>query len=64
MQTFLNEIRQYLGIPDFWRQLQSTSGGYTNYQWDYGSMLEYAICGILLIVVVSNVFKLVRCFFK
>ncbi len=56
MQTILEALKEYLGIPEFYRQL----GVSTNYTWDYGAMLEYCIGGILLIVVVSNVFKILR----
>lgn len=62
MQSILETIREYLGNPDFYHIMP---GGYSsNPTWDYGALLEYAICGTLLIVVVSNVFKLVRGFFK
>lgn len=64
MQTILDEIKQYIGIPDFYRLMPTTSQGYQSYGWDYGAMLEYAVAGILFIVVISNVFKLVRGFFK
>lgn len=60
MQSILESIRDFLGIPDFYRVLEDGR----NATWDYGAMLEYAVCGILLIVVVSNVFKLVRGFFS
>ena len=56
MKTILEALREYLGNPNFYVKL----GGYTNYTWDYGAMLEYAIGGILLIVVVSSVFKILR----
>lgn len=60
MQSILDTIREYLGNPTFYKVLESGRSA----TWDYGAMLEYAICGTLLIVVVSNVFKLVRGFFK
>lgn len=59
IQTILQSLREYLGNPEFYVRLGSQS----NYTWDYGAMLEYCIGGILLIVVVSNVFKLVRSMF-
>lgn len=55
MKTILEALREYLGNPDFYVRL-----GTSNYTWDYGAMLEYAIGGILLIVVVSSVFKILR----
>lgn len=62
MQSILDTIREYLGNPNFYHVMSGSSS--SNPTWDYGSMLEYAICGTLLIVVVSNVFKLIRGFFK
>lgn len=59
IQSILQSLKEYLGNPDFYVRLSGTQ----NYSWDYGSMLEYCIGGILLIVVVSNVFKLVRSMF-
>lgn len=60
MQSILESIRDFLGIPDFYHVLEDGRSA----TWDYGAMLEYAICGILLIVVVSNIFKLIRGFFS
>ena len=60
MQTILESLREYLGVPDFYRVLDNGRSP----TWDYGAMLEYAIGGILLIVVVSSVFKIVRSMFQ
>ena len=60
MQSILESIREYLCTPDFYHVLED---GRTA-TWDYGAMLEYAICGILLIVVVSSVFKILRSMFQ
>lgn len=60
MQSILEAIREYLGTPDFYHVLESGRSP----TWDYGAMLEYAICGILLIVVVSSVFKILRSMFQ
>lgn len=53
MDTLLNALRSVLGEPDFYKQMTSTS----NYTWDYGAMIEYIIAGLLLLVVVSSIFK-------
>lgn len=53
MDTLLNALRSILGEPDFYKQLTSSS----NYTWDYGAMIEYIIGGLLLLVVVSSIFK-------
>ena len=57
-ETLLNAVRHILGTPNFYHQIG------TGYQWDYGAMLEYAICGIILIVVVGSIFKFVRTLVK
>lgn len=63
MQTILNALRQVLGQPTFFHQMEGASG-YTSYQWDYGLMLEYLIAGIILCIVISSVFKLLHYLFK
>ena len=60
LQSILESIREYLGVPDFYHVLEDGRSA----TWDYGAMLEYAVCGILLIVVVSNIFKIVRSMFQ
>lgn len=57
MDSILDALRDVLGEPDFYVR----SG--TTYTWDYGAMLEYAIAGIILIVVILQIFKLIRSFF-
>lgn len=59
MQDLITVIRDILGTPDFY--IEGTNYSST---WDYGAMLEYAICGILLCVVVSSVFKFIRALVK
>lgn len=56
MQTVIDALREIIGIPEFYVRL----GNATNYSWDYGAMIEYAIAGILVIVVVSSVFKILK----
>lgn len=53
MQTVIEALRTILGTPNFYKQMTST-GGYT---WDYGSMIEYFVAALLLLIVVSSVFK-------
>lgn len=53
MQTIIDALRSVLGIPDFYVRLGSNSG----YTWDYGAMIEYFVGALLLLVVVSSVFK-------
>lgn len=55
MQTILEALRSILGEPDFYRQLTSSS----NYSWDYGAMIEYFVGAMILMIVISSVFKFV-----
>lgn len=61
MESLLNQIREILGTPDFYKQLSGYSGSYT---WDYGAMLEYAMCGIILCVTIASTFKFLRALIK
>lgn len=61
MQTILNALREILGTPDFYKVLP---GSYNNsYSWDYAAMIEYLVAALLLLIVVSSVFKLLFRFF-
>ncbi len=60
MQTVLEALRSILGEPDFYKRLTDTS----NYTWDYGAMIEYLCGAIILMIVVSSVFRLVSKMFK
>lgn len=55
MQNVIDALREIIGTPDFYIE----SSGYSS-TWDYGAMIEYAIAGILVIVVVSSVFKILK----
>lgn len=58
MNTIIEGLRYVLGEPNFWVQLPSNnSSGYTSYQWDYGAIIEYVVAAILLLIVVSNIFR-------
>lgn len=60
METLIETLRDIIGTPEFYVKL----GGSTNYTWDYGAMLEYCLAGILVCVVVSSVFKFLRCLLR
>ena len=60
MDTIIEALRAVLGEPDFYKQMTSTS----NYTWDYGAMIEYLCGAIILMIVVSSIFKIVARFFK
>ena len=53
--TLIESLREIIGTPDFYIE----NGNYSS-TWDYGAMLEYAFCGILVCIVVISLFKLVR----
>lgn len=55
MQTLIEALRDIIGTPDFYIE----NSGYSS-TWDYGAMIEYMFCGVLVCIVVSNVFKIVR----
>ena len=53
MQTIIEALRVVLGQPDFYKQLTITG----NYTWDYAAMIEYLVAALILLVVISSVFK-------
>lgn len=58
MQTLIEALRDIIGTPDFYIE----NSGYSS-TWDYGAMLEYLLCGILVCLVVANAFKFIRSLF-
>lgn len=52
MQSIISALREVLGNADFYRD-----GNYNS--WDYGAMLEYFVGAVILMIVVSSIFKLV-----
>lgn len=59
MQTLIQYLRQIIGTPDFYID----NGNYQS-TWDYGAMLEYIICGVIVCIIIAGVFKLLRSAFK
>lgn len=55
MTTIIEAMREFIGEPDFYKQLTSNS----NYTWDYGAMIEYFVACLLLLIVVGSVFKII-----
>lgn len=53
MQTILQALRDILGNADFYRLLRPDG----NYTWDYGAMIEYMVGALVLLVVISSVFR-------
>lgn len=60
METLLEQIRKILGTPDFYHVMS----GYNNATWDYGAMLEYSVCAIILCVTIASAFKFLRALIK
>lgn len=54
MQTLLEALREVIGSADFYIENGNYSG-----TWNYGSMIEYLLAGLILLVVVSSVFKFI-----
>ena len=49
MNNLIDTIRDVIGVPVFYSD--------TLMDWNYGSMLEYVFCGVLLVIVVTFSFK-------
>lgn len=62
MQTLINALREIIGTPDFYKQMGGNNN--YNYTWDYGAMIEYMVAAMLLMVVVSWIFKSIRWLFS
>ena len=60
MSSLLEQIREILGTPEFYKQLP----GYNSYTWDYGAMIEYGVCAIILCVTIASAFKFLRALLK
>lgn len=59
MQTVIQTLREIIGTPDFY-----IDNGNYNSTWDYGAMLEYAIAGMLVLIVVGSVFRIIKGLFE
>ena len=60
MTSLINYLRELIGSPDsFWHSFEN-GNSYNNWNWDYGLLFEYFIAGVLVVVVISNVFKFLR----
>ncbi len=54
MDTLIDSLREIVGVPEFYIQ----NSNY-NYTWDYGAMIEYISCIVLIIVCIVSVFKFI-----
>ena len=55
MSTILEALRDIIGTADFYIENGNYSG-----TWDYGAMIEYLLAGLVLLVVISNIFKFIH----
>lgn len=58
MQTIIQALRQILGEADFYYVLSGN-----NPTWDYGAMIEYMVGAMILMIVVSYVFRFIKWIF-
>lgn len=59
MNTLIEGLREIIGTPDFYLEGSGYSGS-----WDYGAMIEYLVCAMLLMIVVSSIFRIVIAWVK
>ena len=52
MKSLIEVLREVIGTPDFY----ITSGSYSG-SWDYGAMIEYLVGALILMIVISSVFR-------
>lgn len=54
MTTVLEALREIIGNADFYIESGTYSGS-----WDYGAMVEYMSCVLILCIVIASVFRIV-----
>lgn len=54
MTSLLEALRDIIGTADFYIENGSYSG-----TWNYGAMIEYFVCALILCIVVSSVFRII-----
>ena len=60
MTDLISYLRELIGSTDgFWHTFNSNNN-YTNWNWDYGMLFEYFVAGVIVVVVISNVFRFLR----
>ena len=60
MTNIIDYLRELLGNTDgFWHTFESNNN-YNTWNWDYGLLFEYFVAGVILCVVIANVFKFFR----
>lgn len=61
MQTVISWLRTVLGTTDGF--YTSSGGSYSSYYWNYGLIIEYIVGACIILVVISQIFKLLRLLF-
>ena len=60
LDSVISYLRQLIGdTSGFWHTFQNNNTN-TSYNWDYGLLFEYFIAGVIVCLVISNVFKFLR----
>ena len=60
MLTVIEYLRNLIGdTSGFWHQFQ-TNNSYNTYAWDFGYLFEYFIAGVIVCLVIVQVFKFLR----
>lgn len=60
MDTLINALREILGSPDFYVE---GSGSYSSNYWDYGAMIEYLVGAMIIMIVISYIFRSIKWLF-
>lgn len=60
MTNLITYLQELIGSTDgFWHTFTSNNN-YDSYNWDYGLLFQYFIAGVIVCIVISNVFKFLR----
>ena len=60
MTSLINYLRELIGSTNgFWHTFLNNNTN-SQYNWDYGMLFEYFIAGVIVVIVISNVFKFLR----
>lgn len=60
LTDLISYLRELIGSTSgFWHNFEG-SGSYNSYNWDYGLLFEYFVAGVIVCVVIVQVFKFLR----
>lgn len=59
MTDLISYLQELIGSADgFWHTFQNNNS--SSYNWDYGMLFQYFIAGVIVCIIISNVFKFLR----